>query len=101
MAYTNQSVWAGGFTASLTIDNTGSKPINGWTVTFRYGGDQKVTNAWGATASQNGATVTLTNVSYDGSIAAGGALTGVGMQGTWTSSDAAPGNFTLNGVACS
>jgi endoglucanase len=70
-------------------------------VTFRYNGDQKVTNAWGATASQSGATVTLTNVSYDGSIAPGGTLTGVGMQGTWGSSNAAPSNFTLNGAACS
>ncbi|HZU56421.1 MAG TPA: glycoside hydrolase family 6 protein [Actinocrinis sp.] len=101
VTYANSSTWPGGFTASVTINNTGTAPINGWTVTFRYNGDQKVTNAWGATASQSGATVTLTNVSYDGSIAPGGTLTGVGMQGTWTSSNAAPSNFTLNGAACS
>jgi hypothetical protein len=44
--------------------------------------------------------VTLTNLSYNGSIGAGQTLTGVGVQGTWTSSDAAPSAFTLNGVAC-
>jgi hypothetical protein len=38
---------------------------------------------------------------YNGSIGAGQTLTGVGAQGTWTSSDAAPSGFTLNGVACS
>jgi endoglucanase len=101
VTYATSSSWPGGFTASITINNTGTSPINGWTVTFRYNGDQKVTNAWGATASQSGATVTLTNVSYDGSIAPGGTLTGVGMQGTWGSSNAAPSNFTLNGAACS
>ncbi len=101
VTYANQSVWAGGFTASVTINNTGNAPVNGWTLTFRYGGDQKVTSAWGASASQSGTTVTLTNVSYDASIAPGGSLTGVGMQGTWASSNTAPSGFTLNGVACS
>ena len=101
VTYAVQSSWSGGFTANVSITNTGSSSINGWTVTFRYNGDQKVTNAWGASASQSGATVTLTNASYDGSIAPGGTVTGVGMQGTWGSSNAAPSNFTLNGVACS
>lgn len=101
VTYANQSEWAGGFTASISITNNGSSAISSWTVTYKYGGDQKVTSAWGATASQSGNTVTLTSLSYDGAIAAGGTLTGVGMQGTWTSSDAAPSSFTLNGVACS
>jgi endoglucanase len=101
VTYAVQSEWAGGFTANVTINNNGATAINGWTLTYRYGGDQKVTSAWGASASQSGATVTLTNVSYNGSIAPGGTLTGVGMQGTWTSSDAAPSGFALNGVACS
>ena len=101
VTYSNQSEWAGGFTANVSITNKGSSTINTWTVTYRYGGDQKVTSAWGATASQSGATVTLTNLSYDGSIAPGATLTGVGMQGTWSASDAAPSGFTLNGVACS
>lgn len=101
VTYANQSEWAGGFTASISITNNGSSAISSWTVTYKYGGDQKVTSAWGATASQSGNTVTLTSVSYDSAIAAGGTLTGVGMQGTWTSSDAAPSSFTLNGVACS
>jgi endoglucanase len=101
VTYANQSEWAGGFTASVSITNSGTSTINGWTVTYRYGGDQKVTSAWGATASQSGATVVLTNVSYDATIAPSATLTGIGMQGTWSASDAAPSNFTLNGVACS
>ncbi|MBS2966705.1 glycoside hydrolase family 6 protein [Actinocrinis puniceicyclus] len=101
VTYTNQSVWPGGFTASVAINNAGSSAINGWTLTYRYGGDQKVTSAWGATSSQSGSTVTLTSVSWDASIAPGATLTGVGMQGTWASSNAAPSGFTLNGVACS
>jgi hypothetical protein len=43
--------------------------------------------------------VTVTNASYNGTIAAGGS-TSIGFQGTWTSSDAAPTAFTLNGGNC-
>ena len=44
--------------------------------------------------------MTLTNASYNGSIAAGASTT-IGFQGTWTGSDAAPTAFTVNGSACS
>ena len=84
----------------MTIKNTGTSAINGWTLKFAYPGDQKVTNAWSATVTQSGTAVTATNASYDGAISPGGTVA-VGWQGTWTSSDAAPTAFTLNGAACS
>lgn len=56
----------------MTITNTGSSPINGWTLKFAFPGDQKLTNAWNATATQSGAAFTATNVSYDGTITPGG-----------------------------
>lgn len=43
--------------------------------------------------------MTITNASYNATIAAG-ANTSLGFQGTWTSSDAAPTAFTLNGNNC-
>jgi cellulase/cellobiase CelA1 len=93
------SDWQGGFTANVTISNSGSTAINGWTVTFAFPGDQKVTNAWNATITQNGTNVTAKNVSYNASIPAGGSQS-FGFQGTWTSSDASPTSFSVNGVAC-
>ncbi len=101
VVWTTTSEWPGGFTSALSIQNTGTTTINGWKLTFHLNGDQKIINAWGATVSQSGQDVTLTNVSYDALIAPGATLTGVGMQGTWTSSDAGPTGFALNGVACS
>lgn len=98
VTYARQSEWAGGFTANVSI--TSSTAVNGWTVGFSYGGDQKITGAWSTNYTQSGKNVTLTNLSYNGSIGAGQTLTGMGIQGTWTSSDAAPSAFTLNGVAC-
>ena len=82
-----------------TISNTGTAAISGWTLKFTFAGDQHITNAWNGTASQSGENVTITNASYNAAIAAGGS-TSAGFQGTWTSSDAAPASFTVNGATC-
>jgi len=91
--------WAGGFTANLTVTDTGTAAINGWTLTFSFPGDQKVTNAWNATVVQSGKAVSATNLSYNAAIAPGGNVQ-FGFQGTWTSDDTAPTAFALNGSAC-
>jgi hypothetical protein len=98
VSYT-KSEWQGGLTGNVTITNTGSTAVNGWTLGFAFPGDTKVTTAWNATAAQSGASVTATNVSYNGTIPAG-ANTSFGFQGTWTSNDANPTAFTLNGTVC-
>ncbi len=99
VAYSTTSQWTGGFTANVTISNTGSSTINGWTLKFTFPGDQHITSGWNGTVSQSGENVTLTNASYNGTIAPGG-NTSAGFQGTWTSSDAAPSSFTVNGATC-
>jgi endo-1,4-beta-xylanase len=100
VVYSTTSQWTGGFTASVTISNTSTSAINGWTLKFTFPGDQKITSSWNTGSnSQSGAAVTLTNASYNGAIAARG-NTSIGFQGTWTSSDAAPTAFTLNGTTC-
>jgi len=91
--------WPGGFTANVTIANNSSSTINGWTLTFTFPGDQKLTNAWSATYTQSGENVTLKNVSYNPTIPPGG-NTSIGFQGTWTSNDTSPSSFALNGTAC-
>ena len=100
VAYVTQSQWAGGFVAQVTITNNGSTATSGWTLGFTFGGDQKITGAWNdGSYAQSGEGVTITNASYNGTIAAGGSTT-LGFQGTWNSSDAAPTAFTLNGTPC-
>ncbi len=94
-----QSQWAGGFTANITVNNTGTAPVNGWTVVFTFAGDQKITADWNTTISQSGEKVTATNVGYNAVISAGG-NTAFGFQGTWTSSDGPPASFTVNGTTC-
>jgi O-glycosyl hydrolase len=99
VSYTTQSQWAGGFVAGVTIANTGTAPISGWTLAFSFPGDQKITSAWNGVATQSGEGVSIVNESYNATIAAG-ASTSVGFQGTWASSDVAATSFTVNGTSC-
>jgi hypothetical protein len=99
VAYTTNSQWPGGFTAQVVITNTSTTAISSWSLTWTFPGDQKVTSNFNGGFSQSVETVTLTNASYNGSIAPGGSIT-AGFQGTWTTSDAAPTSFTLNGATC-
>jgi len=93
--------WGGGFTANVTINNTmSSTAINNWTLTFSFQGDQKITSAWNATVSQTGENVSATNESYNATIPPGGSQS-FGIQGTWTSSDASPLVFFVDGTVCS
>jgi endo-1,4-beta-xylanase len=100
VTYTKNSEWAGGFTAQVVIANTGTTTINGWSLTFTFPGDQKITSNFNGGFSQTGENATLTNASYNGTIAPGANIAD-GFQGTWTSSDANPTSFSINGTACS
>ncbi len=91
--------WGSGFTADLTITNRGTDAIDGWTLTYAYAGNQKLTNGWNGTWSQSGQTVTVKNASYNGGIAAGAAVS-TGAQFTYTGTNAAPTSFAVNGTTC-
>jgi endo-1,4-beta-xylanase len=99
VTYTKNSEWPGGFTAQVAIVNTGTTTINGWSLTFTFPGDQKITSNFNGGFSQTGKNATLTNASYNGTIAPGASITD-GFQGAWTSSDANPTSFSINGTAC-
>jgi len=99
VVYTTTDQWTGGFTASVAITNTGSSAISSWTLKFTFPGNQAITDAWNGVESQSGENVTISNESYNGAIAAGGS-TSLGFQGTWSTSDAAPTAFTVNGNSC-
>src|ERR1035441_7702053 len=100
VTYTKSSEWPGGFHAQVVIANTGTTTINGWSLTFTFPGDQKVASNFNGGYAQTGENATLTNASYNGTIAPGASITD-GFQGTWTSSDANPTSFSLDGTACS
>ena len=91
--------WGTGFTANVTVANTGSSALNGWTLGFTLPSGQSVTNAWNATISGTSGALTARNAAHNGSIPAGGS-TSFGFQGSYSGSFASPSAFTLNGSAC-
>ncbi len=93
------NAWNTGLTASITITNTASVGISGWSLVFTLPGGQAITNGWNATYSPTSGQVTATNVSYNGALAAGASTT-IGFQATHTGNAAAPVAFTLNGASC-
>ncbi|MER7280071.1 cellulose-binding domain-containing protein [Dactylosporangium sp. NPDC000244] len=98
VSYTISSQWQGGFGASVAITNLGDQ-INGWTLTWSFTNGQTITQAWNATVTQSGASVSATNVSYNGALATG-ASTSFGFNGAWNGTNAVPTAFRLNNVAC-
>jgi hypothetical protein len=99
--YTIYSQWLGGFEAGITIDNTGTTAIGNWTLTWTFANGQKITQLWDGNETQSGAKVTVTNMSYNGSIPAGGSYTGMGFNGSWNNTtNAAPTSFAVNGTTC-
>ncbi len=66
-----------------------------------YGGaGQQVRDLWNGTFTQSGALVTVTNASWNGTLAANGGSAEVGFNGSWSGSNPKPTAFTLNGAAC-
>ena len=101
VVYTISSQWSGGFGAAITINNTGTTAISNWTLTWAFANGQTVSQIWNGTETQSGANVTVTNLSYNGSIPAGGSYSGMGFNGTWNNvTNAIPTSFALNGVTC-
>lgn len=98
VTYTIVNSWPGGFQAGITIDNTGTTALNSWTLEWVFPGNQQVSQLWGGNVASQGETITVTNLSWDGSIPVGGTMNSVGFTATGTA--ATPAAIMLNGVAC-
>ncbi|MGW5746754.1 family 43 glycosylhydrolase [Amycolatopsis sp. NPDC003861] len=98
VTYTKTSEWQGGFGASVSIVNLGDA-VDGWTLTWLFTSGQQVGQHWNATITQSGATVSAKNVSYNAAIPTGGKAE-FGFNGSFTSANATPSEFRLNGTLC-
>ena len=92
--------WNTGFTANVTVKNSSSSAVNGWTLTFSFPSGQSITQAWSSEATQSGSAVTVKNAAWNGSIPAGGSQQ-FGFNGSHTGTNTAPSSFSLNGTPCS
>jgi endoglucanase len=100
VAYSITSSWSGGFQTAITISNTGTTSVSNWTLTWNFSGNQQIASAWNASETQTGSAVTLKNLSYNGAIAPGANVTGMGFTASVTGNNGAPAVLKLNGVTC-
>jgi xyloglucan-specific exo-beta-1,4-glucanase len=93
--YKSTGEWNGGFQAEVTVTNNGTAPVTAWTVGWSFDAGQTVNQAWGGTVAQSGTTVKVTNVSYNGALAAGASTT-FGFLGAATGTSGVPSPITCS-----
>ncbi|MEU3470735.1 glycoside hydrolase family 9 protein [Streptomyces sp. NPDC006687] len=98
--YRVDNAWGDGFTATVTLRNTGSSPVSGWTLGWSFAGDQRIGSAWNATVSQSGSAVTARDAGWNGTLEPGGSVS-FGFQARYAGTNASPARFTLGGTPCS
>jgi len=100
VSYTIHGEWPGGFNAQGWITNTEATPINGWELVWDFIGDQSIAYNWSAVMTQDGSTVTATNLTWNSKIYPGASVTFgfIGDPGELANAD--PEMFRLNGAAC-
>lgn len=86
--YTVLNEWQGGFQGEVRV-TAGTSAITGWTARWTLASGQSVTQAWNATVTSSGSTVTARNVDYNGRLAAG-ASASFGFIGSWTGTNPKP-----------
>ncbi|WP_129842399.1 glycoside hydrolase family 6 protein [Streptomyces sp. RFCAC02] len=91
--------WGSGFTANVTITNTGDAAANGWALTYSYAGNQQLQQGWSAVWSQSGKTVTVEDAGWNANLAPG-ASTSAGANFSYSGTNSAPTAFAVNGVTC-
>ncbi|MFF9086493.1 glycoside hydrolase family 3 N-terminal domain-containing protein [Streptomyces sp. NPDC014991] len=79
------SAWQGGYQAEITVENTGSEPLTGWSVDWDLAGST-VTSLWNGSLTTAQGRATVRNAAFDGSLLPGATttfgLTANGSAGT-------------------
>ncbi|PZG17146.1 endoglucanase [Micromonospora craterilacus] len=83
--------WGSGFLATVTVRNTSGQQLDGWRVSWRWSGDERLQSLWDGVAHGSGADVTVRNASYNGTLAPGGSTT----FGLVAATSAVPGSIAL------
>jgi len=104
MTFTQTTSWDHHFQIDGRITNTGSTPINGWTLKYEFANGQQLEDAWGgiySTSGPNGRDVTVRNTSTNATIPVGGSVGGIGFNANYDNlTNARPPNFSVNGKRC-
>jgi cellulase/cellobiase CelA1 len=69
------NAWPGAFQGDVTVSNTSSAGINGWTATLTTAVPITITQMWGGTFTQSGNTITIKPLSYTANLAPSASVT--------------------------
>lgn len=68
--YVVNNHWGSGFVGSIQITNDSSSIINGWSISWQYAGDNRITSGWNANLGGSNP-YSASNVSWNASIQPG------------------------------
>ncbi|MDG4825152.1 PHB depolymerase family esterase [Asanoa sp. WMMD1127] len=92
-SYRQVNSWNGGFQGEVTV-RAGANAVNGWRVGLTFAAGTTVTQVWNGSLSGSAGSYTVRNVSYNGTIGAGGSTVfgflGAGNSATPTLTCASP-----------
>jgi len=96
VTFTTTNSWSNGFQGGVTIANNSSAAVSPWELKWTFTKGETLTQAWNATATQSGTTVTAKNPAWSSTIPANGSVS-FGYPASSTGSTATPTGVTLNG----
>lgn len=88
--------WETGYDARWTVTNTGSTPLQGWTVTWTFPEGTSTSTLWDGALTRDGNRYTVTNAGWNGTLAPG-ASTSFGFSARGTGD---PIDCRVNGSPC-
>ena len=77
---TNLNHWGAGYQVDVAVTNSGTEPVNGWTIALDFGEDPQLSGGWNVDLSASGNIVTASNISWNGNLSAGQSIS-FGFQG--------------------
>lgn len=94
VTYSVVSDWQTGATVNVILQNNSAVSVNGWTVSWTFPNDQKITTMWNALYTQSGNSVTVNNAEYNSLIPANGSVS-FGFNISYSSGNTNPTSFTV------
>ncbi|MEV8437728.1 lytic polysaccharide monooxygenase [Actinosynnema sp. NPDC051121] len=99
VTYSVPSAWSNGFTANVTVKNTGTSAVNAWQLAWDLPSGQGITSAWSADVAVAAGKVTAKGVSWNQNIQPGQSVN-FGFNGSSQGTPSKPTAFALNGASC-
>ena len=100
VAYLKPTDWNNGFTGSLTIYNNSSTSLRGWSLSWTWSGNQRITRSWNSTYAQTGPAVILHNVTHNEILPGNSNVVEVGFNASYSGANSNPSAFFLNSSRC-